>query len=78
MVVYVFNKEENQELMEKVYNNVGEVFGVLVEKENMSLYEYVYMVIEDYIFKSVYDEKKWEDYDVNKVFYCDKFIYGLL
>lgn len=77
MAAYAFNKEENQELMEKAYTNAGEVFGALAEKENMSLYEYAHTVTEDYTFKSAYDEKKWEDHDANKAFYREKLTYGL-
>ncbi|MGR6546175.1 S-layer homology domain-containing protein [Paenibacillus tundrae] len=77
MTAYAFNKKENQEVLDKAYENAGEVFGALAKEKNMSLYEYAHTVTEDYNFKSAYDENKWEDHDANKAFYREKMTYGL-
>lgn len=77
MTAYAFNKKENKEVLEKAYENAGEVFGALAKENNMSLYEYAHTVKEDYTFKSAYDETKWEDHDANKAFYREKLTYGL-
>ncbi|MFC4403650.1 S-layer homology domain-containing protein [Gracilibacillus xinjiangensis] len=77
MTAYAFNKAENKEVLEKAYENAGEVFGELAESNNMSLYEYAHTVTEDYTFESAYDEQKWEDHDANKAFYREKLTYGL-
>lgn len=77
MTAYAFNKEENQDMMQKAYENAGEVFGAEAKEKNMSLYEYAHTVTEDYNFKSAYDENKWEDHDANKAFYREKMTSGL-
>lgn len=77
ITAYALNKKENQEVLEKAYNNAGEVFGALAEAKQMSLYDYAHTVTEDYTFESAYDEKKWEDHDANKAFYREKLTYGL-
>ncbi|WP_415803496.1 S-layer homology domain-containing protein [Marinicrinis lubricantis] len=77
MTAYALNKEENKEVLEKAYENAGEVFGALAEANNMSLYEYAHTVTEEYTFESAYDETKWEDHDANKKFYREKLTYGL-
>ncbi|KAB8126663.1 phosphatase PAP2 family protein [Gracilibacillus oryzae] len=77
MTAYAYNKEDNKEVLEKAYNNAGEVFGELAEANNMSLYEYAHTVTEDYTFESAYDEQKWEDHEANKAFYREKMTYGL-
>ncbi|TDQ34744.1 S-layer homology domain-containing protein [Aureibacillus halotolerans] len=77
MTAYAFNKEENREVIEKAYENAGEVFGELAEENNMSLYEYAHTVTEDYTFESAYDEQRWEDHEANKAFYREKMTYGL-
>lgn len=77
MTAYAFNKEDNKELLEKAYENAGEVFGAEAAANNMSLYDYAHTVTEDYNFKSAYDENKWADHDANKAFYREKLTYGL-
>ncbi|WP_458127140.1 S-layer homology domain-containing protein [Paenibacillus sp. Z3-2] len=77
MTAFAFNQADNKELLEKAYENAGEVFGAEAKEKNMSLYEYAHTVTEDYNFKSAYDENKWEDHDANKAFYREKLTYGL-
>ncbi|SDX45992.1 autotransporter-associated beta strand repeat-containing protein [Paenibacillus sp. PDC88] len=77
MAAYAFNKEEYKELLEKGYENAGEVFGAKAAAKGMSLYDYAHTVTEDYNFKSAYDETKWTDHDANKAFYREKLTYGL-
>ncbi len=77
MAAYAFNKKENQELLEKAYENAGNVFGAAAAANNMSLYEYAHTVTEDYNFKSAYTETKWENHEANKAFYREKLTYGL-
>ncbi|WP_340402036.1 S-layer homology domain-containing protein [Paenibacillus sp. FSL H8-0079] len=77
MTAYAFNQAENKDLLEKAYENAGEVFGAEAKEKNMSLYEYAHTVTEEYTFKSAYDENKWEDHDANKAFYREKMTSGL-
>ncbi|MFP7254863.1 phosphatase PAP2 family protein [Terribacillus goriensis] len=77
MTAYAYNLDQNQDVMDKAYNNAGEVFGELADAKGMSLYEYAHTVTEDYTFESAYDEQKWEDHDANKAFYREKLTYGL-
>ncbi|SFM41984.1 LPXTG-motif cell wall anchor domain-containing protein [Gracilibacillus orientalis] len=77
MTAYAYNLSENQEVLNKAYNNAGEVFGELAASKEMSLYEYAHTVTEDYTFESAYDEEKWEDHEANKAFYREKLTYGL-
>ncbi|WKL04890.1 phosphatase PAP2 family protein [Paenibacillus amylolyticus] len=77
MAAYALNQAENKDVLEKGYENAGEVFGAAAKENNMSLYEYAHTVTEDYTFKSAYDEHKWEDHDANKAFYREKMTYGL-
>ncbi|MCI3922853.1 S-layer homology domain-containing protein [Paenibacillus sp. TRM 82003] len=77
MVAYALNKEENQEVLKKAYDNAGEVFGALAAANNVSLYEYAHTTTGEYTFESAYDEKKWENHDANKAFYREKMTYGL-
>ena len=77
MTAFAYNNEENKEVLEKAYENAGEVFGELAQSKGMSLYEYAHTVTEDYKFESAYDEEKWEDHEANKAFYREKLTYGL-
>ncbi|RKL65256.1 hypothetical protein CR203_21520 [Salipaludibacillus neizhouensis] len=77
MTAFAFNIEENREVLDKAYENAGEVFGELAESKEMSLYEYAHTVTEDYTFESAYDKEKWEDHEANKAFYREKLTYGL-
>lgn len=77
MTAYAYNLDQNQDVMDKAYNNAGEVFGELADANGLSLYEYAHTVTEDYTFESAYDEQKWEDHDANKAFYREKLTYGL-
>ncbi|UOQ49857.1 phosphatase PAP2 family protein [Gracilibacillus caseinilyticus] len=77
MTAYAYNLSENQEVLDKAYQNAGEVFGELAESKEMSLYEFAHTVTEDYTFESAYDEEKWEDHEANKAFYREKLTYGL-
>ncbi|WP_236570599.1 S-layer homology domain-containing protein [Paenibacillus sp. An7] len=77
MAAYAFNKKENQELLEKAYENAENVFGAAAAANNMSLYEYAHTVTEDYNFDSAYDETRWENHEANKAFYREKLTYGL-
>ncbi|MGQ4667032.1 phosphatase PAP2 family protein [Metabacillus halosaccharovorans] len=77
MTAYAYNLPENKEVLDKAYENAGEVFGELAESKDMSLYEYAHTVTEDYKFESAYDEEKWEDHEANKAFYREKLTYGL-
>ncbi|WP_347836204.1 phosphatase PAP2 family protein [Gracilibacillus sp. JCM 18860] len=77
MTAYAYNLSENQEVLDKAYQNAGEVFGELAASKEMSLYEYAHTVTEDYTFESAYDEEKWEDHEANKAFYREKLTYGL-
>ncbi|MCG3420895.1 phosphatase PAP2 family protein [Oceanobacillus jordanicus] len=77
MTAYAYNLSGNQEVLDKAYNNAGEVFGKLAASKEMSLYEYAHTVTEDYTFESAYDEQKWEDHEANKAFYREKLTYGL-
>jgi len=77
MTAYAYNLPENKEVLDKAYENAGEVFGKLAESKDMSLYEYAHTVTEDYKFESAYDEEKWEDHEANKAFYREKLTYGL-
>lgn len=77
MAAYALNQAENKDVLEKGYENAGEVFGAAAKEKNMSLYEYAHTVTEDYTFKSAYDVHKWEDHDANKAFYREKMTYGL-
>ncbi|WP_226530246.1 phosphatase PAP2 family protein [Metabacillus niabensis] len=77
MTAYAYNLPENKEILDKAYENAGEVFGELAKSKDMSLYEYAHTVTEDYKFESAYDEEKWEDYEANKAFYREKLTYGL-
>ncbi|MDL4841958.1 phosphatase PAP2 family protein [Aquibacillus rhizosphaerae] len=77
MTAYAYNLTENQEVLDKAYQNAGEVFGELAASKEMSLYEYAHTVTEDYTFESAYDEQKWEDHEANKAFYREKLTYGL-
>jgi LPXTG-motif cell wall-anchored protein len=77
MTAYAFNLKENEAVLDKAYQNAGEVFGERAASEGMSLYEYAHTVTEDYTFESAYDEQKWEDHDANKAFYREKLTYGL-
>ncbi|WNS79532.1 phosphatase PAP2 family protein [Domibacillus sp. DTU_2020_1001157_1_SI_ALB_TIR_016] len=77
MTAFAYNLAENKEVLDKAYENAGEVFGELAQSKGMSLYEYAHTVTEDYKFKSAYDEEKWEDHEANKAFYREKLTYGL-
>jgi len=77
MVAYALNQEENREVLEKAYNNSGEVFGALANEAGLNLYDYAHTVTKDYSFESAYDELTWEDHDANKAFYREKMTYGL-
>ncbi|MCF6411962.1 phosphatase PAP2 family protein [Pseudalkalibacillus salsuginis] len=77
MTAFAYNLPENKEVLDKAYENAGEVFGELAESKEMSLYEYAHTVTEAYKFESAYDEKKWEDHEANKAFYREKLTYGL-
>src|SRR5699024_8214076 len=77
MTAYAYNLAENQDVLDKAYQNAGEVFGELAASQGMSLYEYAHTVTEDYTFESAYDELKWEDHEANKAFYREKLTYGL-
>ncbi|QGH32752.1 phosphatase PAP2 family protein [Gracilibacillus salitolerans] len=77
MTAYAYNLSENQEVLDKAYQNAGEVFAELAASKEMSLYEYAHTVTEDYTFESAYDEEKWEDHEANKAFYREKLTYGL-
>lgn len=77
ITAYALNKEENKEVLDKAYENAGEVFGALAGAKNMSLYEYAHTVTEKYTFESAYDETAWENHDANKAFYREKLTYGL-
>ncbi|WP_232328937.1 phosphatase PAP2 family protein [Metabacillus litoralis] len=77
MTAYAYNLPENKEVLDKAYENAGEVFGKLAESKEMSLYEYAHTVTEAYKFESAYDEEKWEDHETNKAFYREKLTYGL-
>ncbi|MBT2282372.1 S-layer homology domain-containing protein [Paenibacillus polymyxa] len=77
MAAYALNQADNREVLEKGYENAGEVFGAAAKDKKLSLYEYAHTVTEDYTFKSAYDERKWEDHDANKAFYREKMTYGL-
>jgi autotransporter-associated beta strand protein len=77
MTAYAYNLPENKEVLDKAYENTGEVFGEIAESKDMSLYEYAHTVTEAYKFESAYDEEKWEDHEANKAFYREKLTYGL-
>lgn len=77
MTAFAYNLPENQEVLDKAYENAGEVFGEQAKSSGMSLYEYAHTVTEDYRFESAYDEEKWEDHEANKAFYREKLTYGL-
>ncbi|WP_046176596.1 S-layer homology domain-containing protein [Domibacillus indicus] len=77
MTAFAYNLAENKEVLDKAYENAGEVFGELAQSKRMSLYEYAHTVTEDYKFESAYDEEKWEDHEANKAFYREKLTYGL-
>lgn len=77
MTAYAYNLEENQEVLDKAYQNAGDVFGALAESNDMSLYEFAHTVTEDYTFENAYDEEAWEDHEANKAFYREKLTYGL-
>jgi autotransporter-associated beta strand protein len=77
MTAYAYNLVENKEVLDKAYENAGEVFGKLAESKGMSLYEYAHTVTQEYKFESAYDEEKWEDHEANKAFYREKLTYGL-
>lgn len=77
MTAYAYNLPENQEVLDKAYENAGEVFGEQAKSNGMSLYEYAHTVTEEYDFESAYDEEKWEDHEANKAFYRQKLTYGL-
>jgi autotransporter-associated beta strand protein len=77
MTAFAYNLPENKEVLDKAYENAGEVFGELAESKEMSLYEYAHTVTEAYKFESAYDEEKWEDHEANKAFYREKLTYGL-
>ncbi|PSL41673.1 autotransporter-associated beta strand protein [Planomicrobium soli] len=77
MTAYAYNLAENQEVLDKAYENAGEVFGELAKSKGMDLYEYAHTVTEEYTFESAYDEEKWEDHEANKAFYREKLTYGL-
>lgn len=77
MTAFAYNLSENKEVLDKAYENAGEVFGELAELKEMSLYEYAHTVTEAYKFESAYDEEKWEDHEANKAFYREKLTYGL-
>ncbi|UOQ83431.1 phosphatase PAP2 family protein [Gracilibacillus salinarum] len=77
MTAYAYNLSENQEVLDKAYQNAGQVFGEIAASQDMSLYEYAHTVTEDYTFESAYDEEKWEDHEANKAFYREKLTYGL-
>ncbi|TWT05864.1 phosphatase PAP2 family protein [Planomicrobium sp. CPCC 101079] len=77
MTAFAYSLPENQEVLDKAYENTGEVFGELAEANGMNLYEYAHTVTEDYTFESAYDEEKWEDHEANKAFYREKLTYGL-
>lgn len=77
MTAFAYNKADNKEVLDKAYDNIGEVFGELAESKEMSLYEYAHTVTDDYKFESAYDKEKWEDHEANKAFYREKLTYGL-
>jgi len=77
MTAFAYNLPENKEVLDKAYENAGNVFGKLAQSKGMSLYEYAHTVTEDYTFESAYDEEKWEDHEANKAFYREKLTYGL-
>src|SRR5699024_269115 len=52
MTAYAYNLAENQDVLDKAYQNAGEVFGELAASQGMSLYEYAHTVTEDYTFES--------------------------
>lgn len=77
MTAYAYNLDENRDILDKAYQNTGDVFGALAEEQDMSLYEFAHTVTEDYTFENAYDEKAWEDHEANKAFYREKLTYGL-
>lgn len=77
MTAFAYTNEENKEVLDKAYQNAGEVFGELAEANGMSLYEYAHTVTEEYQFESAYGEEQWEDHEANKAFYREKLTYGL-
>ncbi|WYP26732.1 phosphatase PAP2 family protein [Alkalihalobacillus sp. FSL W8-0930] len=77
MTAYAYNLDENRDILDKAYQNTGDVFGALAEEQDMSLYEFAHTVTGDYTFENAYDEKAWEDHEANKAFYREKLTYGL-